>query len=220
MFATFSEDKSIISKQIGHPLIDAEARICNDLTIDPPGQFLLVTGSNMSGKSTLLRSVGLNLTLAQAGAPTCTESFQTPSVHIVTSLRVEDSLTEGVSFFMAELKCIKAAVKLADDPPEGRVLLYLFDEILRGTNSVERQAIVQQLIGHLLKRNAIGAVTTHDLALAEIDELKPAAKAVHFREGFEDTDDGTKMTFDYQLRDGLATTTNAIKLLEMIDLKL
>jgi len=219
-FPTFSEEKTIVTKQLGHPLIDADARVSNDLTIDPPGQFLLVTGSNMSGKSTLLRSLGLNLALAQAGAPTCTDGFQTPPVHIVTSLRVEDSLTEGVSFFMAELKRIKAAVQLADDPPGGRVLLYLFDEILRGTNSVERQAIVQRLIGHLLKRNAIGAVTTHDLALAEIEELKPAAKAVHFREGFKDTDEGPKMTFDYQLREGLATTTNAIKLLEMIDLKL
>mgnify|MGYP003653207890 CR=1 FL=1 len=121
---------------------------------------------------------------------------------------------------MAELNRIKSAVQLADNPPEGRTILYLFDEILRGTNSVERQAIVQRLIGHLLQKDAIGAVTTHDLALAEIEELKPVAKAVHFREGFEDTPDGPKMTFDYQMREGLATTTNAIKLLEMIDLDL
>ena len=220
VFPEFSDEKSIVANDLGHPLIDAGSRVANDLTIDPPGKFLLVTGSNMSGKSTLLRSLGLNLTLAQAGAPTCTSSLRLPPVHIVTSLRVEDSLTEGVSFFMAELKRIKAAVQLADDPPGGRVLLYLFDEILRGTNSVERQAIVQRLLGHLLKRDAIGAITTHDLALAEIEELKPAAKAVHFRESFKDTAEGPKMTFDYQLRDGLATTTNAIKLLEMIDLKL
>ena len=100
------------------------------------------------------------------------------------------------------------------------MVLYLFDEILRGTNSVERQVIVQRLIGHLLGRETIGAITTHDLALAEIEELKPASKAVHFREQFQDTPDGPKMTFDYKLRDGLATTTNAIKLLEMIDLDL
>ena len=162
IFPEFSNEKTIISKDLGHPLIESAARVSNDLTIDPPGNFLLVTGSNMSGKSTLLRSLGLNLTLAQAGAPTCTSAFQLPPLHIVTSLRVEDSLTEGVSFFMAELKRIKGAVQLADKPPEGRTILYLFDEILRGTNSVERQAIVQRLIGHLLKKDAIGAVTTHD----------------------------------------------------------
>ena len=190
VFPEFSGEKSIVANQLGHPLIDAATRVANDLTIDPPGHFLLVTGSNMSGKSTLLRSLGLNLTLAQAGAPTCTSSLRLPPVHIVTSLRVEDSLTEGVSFFMAELKRIKAAVQLVDDPPAGRTILYLFDEILRGTNSVERQAIVQKLLGHLLQRDAIGAITTHDLALAEIEDLKPAAKAVHFREGFKDTSEG------------------------------
>jgi hypothetical protein len=220
VFPIFSDGKTIVATGLGHPLIDAKTRVCNDLTIDPPGNFLLVTGSNMSGKSTLLRSLGLNVMLAQAGAPTCSTSFELPPLHIATSLWVEESLTEGVSFFMAELKRIKSAVQLADDPPPGRVLLYLFDEILRGTNSVERQAIVQRLLGHLLRRDAIGAITTHDLALAEIEELKPAAKAVHFREGFTDTPDGLKMTFDYQLRQGLATTTNAIKLLEMIDLDL
>ena len=220
VFPSFTGARTIVARQLGHPLIAAGTRVCNDVTIDPPGEFLLVTGSNMSGKSTLLRSIGLNVALAQAGAPTCASALQLPPIRIVTSLRVEDSLTEGVSFFMAELKRIKSAVQLADAPPDGRVLLYLFDEILRGTNSVERQAIVQRLLGHLLQRDAIGAITTHDLALAEIDELKPAARAVHFREGFADTPDGPKMTFDYQLRDGLATTTNAIKLLEMIDLKL
>ena len=220
VFPEFADEKTIVAQQLGHPLIDADTRVCNDLTIDPPGKFLLVTGSNMSGKSTLLRSIGLNVTLAQAGAPTCSALFRLPPLAVVTSLRVEDSLTEGVSFFMAELKRIKGAVQLADAPPPGRTLVYLFDEILRGTNSVERQAIVQRLIGHLLKCDAIGAITTHDLALADIDELKPAAKAVHFRESFAETPDGTKMTFDYQLRDGLATTTNAIKLLELIDLNL
>ncbi|MGI9241603.1 MAG: MutS-related protein, partial [Verrucomicrobiales bacterium] len=189
VFPDFSPDKTVIGKQLGHPLINATSRVANDLTVDPPGQFLLVTGSNMSGKSTLLRSLGLNLTLAQAGAPCCASSLQLPPLSIVTSLRVEDSLTEGVSFFMAELKRIKAAVQLADDPPAGRTILYLFDEILRGTNSVERQAIVQQLLGHLLQRDAIGAITTHDLALAEIESLKSAAKAVHFRESFKDTPD-------------------------------
>ncbi len=220
VFPEFSPEKSVVALQLGHPLIDPASRVANDLTIAPPGHFLLITGSNMSGKSTLLRSLGLNLTLAQAGAPTCTTSLQLPPLHIVTSLRVEDSLTEGVSFFMAELKRIKAAVQLADNPLDGRTILYLFDEILRGTNSVERQAIVQRLLGHLLQRDAIGAITTHDLALAEIESLKPAAHAVHFREGFTDTPEEPKMTFDYQLREGLATTTNAIKLLEMIDLKL
>ncbi|MEM7383398.1 MAG: hypothetical protein AAF514_00510 [Verrucomicrobiota bacterium] len=220
VFPETDEAPTLMAEALGHPLIQAGVRVGNDLTLDPPGRFLLVTGSNMSGKSTLLRSVGLNAVLAQAGAPVCARAFQMPPVHIVSSLRVEDSLSDGVSYFMAELHRIKSAVQVANDPPEGRVLLYLFDEILRGTNSGERQTIVERLLTHLLRCRAIGAITTHDLALAEVETLRSAARAVHFRESFVEDPEGPKMVFDYRLRDGLATTRNAVKLLEMMDLDL
>ena len=220
-FPDFTSGGSLIAKQLAHPLIAGDQRIGNDVTLGPPGSFLLVTGSNMSGKSTLLRSTGLNVTLAQAGAPVCAADLTLSPFQLATSMRVQDSLTDGVSFFMAELQGIKEVVQLADtiaaDEAEDH-LLYLLDEILQGTNTEERQIIVQRVLSHLVRQGAIGAVTTHDFALAEIEEFKPVSQLGHFREEFSDDESGPQMTFDYQLRPGVATTTNAVKLLEIIDL--
>jgi DNA mismatch repair ATPase MutS len=208
--------------QLGHPLLPDSARVANDVTLGPPGTFLLVTGSNMSGKSTLLRAVGVNVVLAQAGGPVAAESLRLPPVLLATSILVEDSLADGVSFFMAELLRIRQVVDLADRAKgEGRVLLYLLDEILRGTNTRERQIAVRRVVTHLLAAGALGAVSTHDLELAEIPDLAAAVRPVHFRESFEPGAEGQGrpvMTFDYQLRPGVATTANALKLLDLVGL--
>jgi DNA mismatch repair ATPase MutS len=203
---------------LGHPLIRDGQRVANDVTLGPAGSFLLVTGSNMSGKSTLLRAIGVNAVLAQAGGPVCAESLRMPPVTLGTSILVEDSLAEGVSFFMAELQRIRWIVKEADRAhAEGRVLLYLLDEVLRGTNSYERQVAVRRVVLHLLKQGALGAVSTHDLQLAEVPEIAAVCVPVHFRETLHPGED-PPMTFDYKMHPGVATTVNALKLMELVGL--
>ncbi len=204
---------------LGHPLLSDAERVGNDVEVGPPGTFLLVTGSNMSGKSTLLRSIGVNVVLAQAGGPVAARFLSLPPVTLGTSILVEDSLASGVSFFFAELKRIRSIVDQAEAARrEGRILLYLLDEILRGTNSAERQIAVREILLRLLAAGAIGAISTHDLALAELPELSSVAHTVHFRESFEERDGAAAMTFDYLLREGVAPTTNALKLLAMVGL--
>ncbi|HEV8582389.1 MAG TPA: DNA mismatch repair protein MutS [Thermoanaerobaculia bacterium] len=214
-----AEEDRFAAKELGHPLVADERRVTNDVTVGPPGTFLLVTGSNMSGKSTLLRSIGVNAVLAQAGGPVCAASLRMPPVTLATSILVEDSLAEGVSFFMAELKRVQRIVEESDRAQgEGRVLLYLLDEVLRGTNSQERQVAIRRVLLHLLRRGAIGAISTHDLQLAEMEELRPAMVAVHFRETLHPGED-PPMTFDYRMRPGVATTVNALKLMELVGLR-
>jgi hypothetical protein len=202
---------------LGHPLIANERRVLNDVEVGPPGTLLLVTGSNMSGKSTLLRAIGLNAVLAQAGAPVCAAALTMPHVELQTSIRVEDSLERGLSYFMAALAALKRVVDAAEKQPAGAPrLLYLLDEVLQGTNSAERAIAVRAVARHLLQAGAIGAMTTHDLTIAESEPLASAARLVHFTEHVHD--DGT-MTFDYRLRPGLAQSRNAIRLMQLIGIQ-
>jgi hypothetical protein len=208
-----------VASQLGHPLLRDEVRVANDVQIGPPGTFLLVSGSNMSGKSTLLRAVGINALLAQAGSPTCSVECQMPPLEVATSMRIGDSLADGVSFYMAELHRLKQIVDLATRRPEDHPkLLYLLDEILLGTNSTERHIAVMRVIRHLLDAGAMGAMSTHDLELARTPELADACQSVHFREQIIERDGKSVMTFDYRMRPGVATTTNALKLLELVGL--
>jgi hypothetical protein len=203
---------------LGHPLLPAATRVANDVSVGPPGSFLLVTGSNMSGKSTLLRAIGTNVVLAQAGAPVCAAQLRLPLLGVHTSVRIHDSLEEGISLFMAELRRLKQIVDAARAAPRDRPVLFLLDEILHGTNSAERRVAARTVIGHLIHAGAIGAVTTHDLMLAADGELAASARPVHFTEHFERTDGGMQMHFDYRLRPGLATSANALALLELVGL--
>ena len=208
---------TVEARALGHPLIAPGICIRNDVEIGPAGSFLLVTGSNMSGKSTLLRALGLNAVLAQAGGPVCAARLRMPPLRVVTSMRVDDSLAEGVSYFMAGLQRLKMVVEAARSP--GGVTprtLYLLDEILQGTNSAERRVAARTVLRHLLETDAIGAVTTHDLSLAEADDLTTRGVAVHFTESVDDGAEG--LAFDYRLRSGIAKSTNALKLLEMAGL--
>jgi len=212
------EDR-IAARQLGHPLIAPDHRVDNDVEIGPAGTFLLVTGSNMSGKSTLLRAIGVNAVLAQAGGPVCAAELRMPPVEIATSILIEDSLAAGVSFFMAEVLRIKSVVTAADQcAARGCRLLFLLDEVLRGTNSSERQIAVRRVLHHLLRQGAIGAISTHDLQLAEIEDLRAACIPVHFRETIHPGGGGPAMTFDYKMRPGIATTVNALKLMELVGL--
>ena len=220
------DDAVVVAEAIGHPLLPDRDRVCNDVTVGPSGTLLLVTGSNMSGKSTMLRSVGLNVALASAGAPVCARSLELPPVELATSIRVSDDVSQGVSFYMAELHRLKSVVDHArsvagpEGPSrDGLVQLYLLDEILQGTNSRERQIAVVRVLRTLLESGSIGAISTHDLELADEPELKSIAHTVHFRETIRpDAEGNEQMTFDYQMREGVSPTTNALRLLEMVGL--
>jgi hypothetical protein len=212
-------EKTIVAHQLGHPLIADERCARNDVEVGPAGTFVLVTGSNMSGKSTLLRAVGLNVILAQAGAPVCANQLHMPPVQLATSMRTRDSLADGVSFFMAELRRLKEIVDQSRaSKNSSRVCLYLLDEILQGTNSAERHIAVSRIVGHLIEYGSIGMVSTHDLELAHSPTLETACRTVHFRESITGRDGDERMTFDYVLRPGLAATTNALKLLKFVGL--
>ena len=206
--------------ELGHPLLSDQGRVCNTVSIGPAGTVLLVTGSNMSGKSTLLRSLGANLVLAQAGSVVCAEQLQLPSLQLATSMRIHDSLADGVSFYMAELKRLKQVVDHAREraTQAGPRLFFLLDEILQGTNSRERHVAVSRVVHHLIDSGAIGAVSTHDLELAHAEGLEDRCHCVHFRETFTQVDGQDRMEFDYQMRPGISTTTNALKLLKMVGL--
>jgi hypothetical protein len=211
---------SIEAEGLGHPLLHPDACVPNDVTVGPPGTFLLISGSNMSGKSTLLRAIGLNAVLAQAGGPVCATRMRVSPLDVYASVNVQDSLERGVSLFMAELTRVKQIVDAARRPAGAakRRTLYLLDDVLHGTNTGERQLAVRRIVQALLDAGAIGAVTTHDLALASSDDLRPACRAVHFRETAELSEAGPRLSFDYKLRPGLAGTTNALKLMEMVGL--
>jgi len=203
--------------ELAHPLLPA-GRAGYDVEVGPPGTFLLVTGSNMSGKSTLLRALGLNAVLAQAGGPVCAQSLRLPPLNLATSILVEDSLVDGASFFWAELQRLKDVVTAAEQARlQGRTLLYLLDEVLRGTNSAERRIAVEKVLAHLLEEGAIGAISTHDFELARLESLSTSARPVYFRETL-DPDGDPVMTFDYRLREGIAPTTNALELLALVGL--
>jgi DNA mismatch repair ATPase MutS len=202
-----------VAEQLGHPLLDAAQRVANDVALPEPGTALLVTGSNMSGKSTLLRTVGTNAVLALAGAPVRAHHLKLSPLVVGTSMRIQDSLQEGTSRFYAEIQRLRQLVDLAQGPVP---LLFLLDEILHGTNSHDRRIGAEAIVRGLLARDAIGLVTTHDLTLTQIaDNLAPRAMNVHFEDHLEN---GT-MSFDYRMRPGVVEKSNALALMRSVGLE-
>ena len=206
----------IIATAIGHPMLENERRVTNDISIGPPGTFLFVTGSNMAGKSTLLRAVGVNTVLAQAGAPVCARSYSTPPLRLCTSISVRDSLAGGLSLYMAQLRRIRQILDAAAETSD-TLCCYLLDEILSGTNSTDRTTAVRAIVHHLLDQPAIGALATHDRALAEDERIRNAGVAIHFRETI---DESGAMSFDYRIRPGVVQTSNAIALMRLMGIQL
>lgn len=200
------------AEAIRHPLLPSGTCIPNDVRIASETRALLVSGSNMSGKSTLLRTVGINTVLAMAGAPVRARSLRLTALHVGASIRINDSLHEGSSRFYAEITRLRKLFDLAGgDPP----LLFLLDELLQGTNSNDRRIGAEGVLSAFLKRGAIGLVTTHDLALAEIGgSLHGQLHNVHLQEEFEDG----RMHFDYKLREGVVTKSNGLALMRSIGL--
>jgi len=207
-----ASEPPFVAEALGHPLILGKARVTNDVTLAEAGSALLVTGSNMSGKSTMLRAIGLAAVMAQAGAPVCARRLRLAPAVIRTSLRISDSLERGVSHFYAEVK----KLKLTLDATTGQEhVLFLLDEILHGTNSRERQVGARWLLAELLRRGAAGAVSTHDEELCRLPpELMSHVRLVHFRETVKDD----KMTFDYLLREGPVKAGNALRVMRLAGL--
>ena len=213
VFPEIADEGPVVNcRQLGHPLIPADHCVRNDVLLDHDNQLLLISGSNMSGKSTLLRSVGVNVVLALAGAPVRAESMVVSPLVVGTSMRIMDSIHDGTSHFYAELKRLRLIVDLANGQPP---LLFLLDEILHGTNSHDRRVGSEGIIRRLLDQHAIGLVTTHDLALAEIaDRLGSVARNVHFEDQLVDG----QMSFDYRMRDGVVQKSNALTLMRSLGL--
>jgi hypothetical protein len=199
-------------EDLGHPLIPAAQCVPNSVRLDANTRVLLVSGSNMSGKSTLLRTVGINTVLAMAGAPIRGKSLHLAPLSLGTRLRSADSLQEGRSTFYTEVLRIRQVLDLTR---AATPVLFLFDELLDGTNSHDRQIGADGLVRAFLERGAIGIVTTHDLALTEMAEsIGTSVRNVHF----EDRVENGQMRFDYKLRDGVVTKSNALELMRLAGL--
>jgi DNA mismatch repair ATPase MutS len=196
--------------ELGHPLISPQTRVRNDVDISGDTRVLLVSGSNMSGKSTLLRSVGINTVLAMAGAPVCAARLQLTPLQVGASIRINDSLYEGSSRFYAEITRLRQLFE-----PSRLPLLFLLDELLQGTNSTDRRIGAQGVVRALLERGAIGLISTHDLALTDGSALRGGAlRNVHFQDELQEG----KLSFDFRLRDGVVTKSNGIELMRAIGL--
>jgi DNA mismatch repair ATPase MutS len=194
---------------LGHPLIPIAQRVVNDVSLDRDRRALMITGSNMSGKSTLLRSIGVAAVLAQAGAPVCAEQLSLSPLRVITSMRVGDALDRGASRFYMEVRKLKRVVdELVGHAP----LLFLLDEVLHGTNSRERNIGAKAVVRHLVAEGAIGAVSSHDLGLVELEALTDGRVLnVHFEDHLE----GGHMRFDYRMKAG-AVSTNALRLMREV----
>ncbi|HKQ69653.1 MAG TPA: DNA mismatch repair protein MutS [Polyangiaceae bacterium] len=211
---TLTETPAFDAEALGHPLVPKATRVRNDVRLRGAGTALLVTGSNMSGKSTLLRSMGIGAVMAMAGAPVVARRLEISPFELRTSMWARDSLIKGVSHFYAELLKLKRVV---DGLSGGRPLFFLLDEILQGTNSRERVIGARSVLRHLLEHGAMGAVSTHDIGLLELSpELDAKLDKVHFEEQVTTENGVSSMTFDYQLRPGVVRSTNALRLMKRV----
>jgi DNA mismatch repair ATPase MutS len=213
-FPEFTTGPAVFAAEdLGHPLIAEEKCVRNSVHIGAEARVLLVSGSNMSGKSTLLRAAGINAVLAMAGAPVRTRRLRLTPLQVGASIRINDSLQEGSSRFYAEITRLRRIFDLARGEPP---LFFLLDELLQGTNSMDRRIGAEGIVRALVERGAIGLVTTHDLALAEIGgSLNGNIHNVHFQDELEEG----RIHFDYRLRPGVVTKSNGLELMRSIGLE-
>jgi DNA mismatch repair ATPase MutS len=198
------------AEALGHPLIKPEFKVCNDFEIGKHNKISILTGSNMAGKSTFIRTVGINLCLAYSGAPVNANRLAVSVFRIFTCIKVSDSVQDGLSYFYAEVKRLKSMLSVIEE--EGPPVLFLIDEIYRGTNSRERHIGSHALIRALSNRTtAVGIIATHDLELVTLADEIPGVTNFHLRDEVQHG----KMVFDYLMRKGPSPTTNALKLMQM-----
>jgi hypothetical protein len=202
------------SKTIGHPLIPAHQRIYNDLEINSMGKIILVTGSNMSGKSTFLRTCGVNIVLAMSGAPVCAHNLEVSHSLVYTSMRIIDSLEENTSSFYAELKRLSDIIHIVEQKEK---VFLLLDEILRGTNSNDRHIGSVALIKQLISDHGVGIIATHDLALSQLEQELPEHIDNY---NFDVKIENEELYFDYQLNKGICNSLNASILMKKMGIKI
>ncbi len=210
----YSDYFSIEGNEIGHPLIPEKKRVNNFITIPNNHQLMLITGSNMAGKSTYLRSIGVNTVLAMAGAAVCAKEFKLSHVHLISSMRVTDNLEESTSTFYAELKKLKTIIEKVN---AGEKVFILLDEILRGTNSLDRHTGSKALIKQLIKKKAAAMIATHDLELAHLKE-DFSNNILNYH--FDVQVNNEELFFDYQLKPGICNSLNASILMKKIGIEL
>jgi hypothetical protein len=200
-------------EQLGHPLIDAKKRVDNSFTTAGTGKVTIITGSNMAGKSTFLRSIAVNLVLAQAGAPVCAAAFTFSPARLYSSMRIADNLAENTSTFYAELKKLKAII---DQVKQHEKVFILLDEILRGTNSLDRHTGSEALIKQLIREKAVAVIATHDVELAKLEGLYSHSVANYH---FDVQVAGEELYFDYKLKKGICQSMNASILMKKIGIE-
>jgi hypothetical protein len=205
-----SDSGRVVARKLGHPLLKPESKVCNDFELDHDQRIVILTGSNMAGKSTFLRTIGVNLVLAYAGAPVNAESLQTSLFRIFTCIKVSDSVQDGLSYFYAEVKRLQALLA-ATEEHDPLPALFLIDEIFRGTNSRERLIGSRSYIRTLAHGTSVGLVATHDLELIKLANEIEGVVNQHFR---EEVYEG-RMVFDYRLRPGPCPTTNALTIMRL-----
>ncbi|MEL7149007.1 MAG: DNA mismatch repair protein MutS, partial [Bacteroidota bacterium] len=207
-FPAITEELFTLSgKKIGHPLLDADKRVYNDFSFDKKGEVAIITGSNMSGKSTFERTLGVNIVLAQLGAPVCADELTLCPMEVFTSMRTKDNLEESTSSFYAELKRLR---QLLDHVKEHPVTFYVIDEVLKGTNSEDRYKGAVSLAKQLAGKNCFGLISTHDLSLSKLADGHTEMSNYSFNSTIE----GDQIVFDYQLTQGPCRSFNASKLME------
>lgn len=204
----------IEGKEVGHPLIDKNKRVNNNIKIEKEGELMLVTGSNMAGKSTYLRSIGINIVLAMAGAPVCASHFRVFVVQLISSMRIADNLEESTSTFYAELKKLKTII---DKVNRGEKVFILLDEILRGTNTFDRHTGSVAFLKQLIKHNASAIIATHDVELARLKEIYPD-NILNYH--FDAQVNNEELYFDYLLKPGICTSLNASILMKKIGIEI
>ncbi len=215
IFPALAEQPFLLrAQEMGHCLIPPTQRVSNDFTTQDRGTITIITGSNMSGKSTFLRTVGVNVVLALAGAPVCAKEFEVSVLQVFTSMRTQDSLEENVSSFYAELRRLRQLLDLLQAPEIPA--LFMLDEILKGTNSQDRHHGAASLIKQLSNLEATGFVSTHDLELGRLEETLPRVKNYNFTSTIEQDE----ILFDYRLREGVCTSFNASKLMAKMGIAL
>ncbi|MEL7249417.1 MAG: hypothetical protein AAFO03_13405 [Bacteroidota bacterium] len=218
-FPNIHEDRQFAASELGHPLIAADKRVCNDLSMPTQGHMHLLTGSNMAGKSTWLRTVGLNIVMALAGAPVCAKEMQLPPLQVYTSMRTQDALHESTSSFYAELKRLKFIIEAVEDPSKTNNIpvFFLLDEILKGTNSRDRHTGAKALIRQLIASRGAGLIATHDLELGALEaeaegRIENWAIEVDIKNG--------QLFFDYKLKRGVSQSFNATLLMQQMGIKI
>lgn len=223
-FPAVGDFNEFVAVDLGHPLISAAERVCNDINIPLDGHIKLVTGSNMAGKSTFLRTAGLNIVLGHAGAPVCAQKMILPRMTVYTSMRTQDALHESTSSFYAELKRLKLIIEAVEEQanlPEGSLekqhVFFLLDEILKGTNSVDRHTGSKALIRQLIKSQGSGIIATHDLELGGLEKnyngrIENLCIEVEIKDG--------QLHFDYKLKKGVSKSFNATLLMQNMGIKI